>query len=258
MIFSKISKQSPYFGDLWTFFQIATSLGRRTAYSMMGVGLHGQEGVGPATALRMIKIWVTPRLLHGLESAVLKKSHLHKLDRYYKRLLRQVQGLPTNTATEAVYLMIGALPVEALLHKKIFSQIGAIGRLPQDDPLKEIAIRQLACRDSGGGSWFAQAIRLGEKYGVDVHSAIKHGWPKMTWKRHINLCISDHWWLELKRTAAGKKTLRWLLLGSQGVPHQLWTTCTSQNFHTQAATIRAKMLVGRYLLQTDRAKFAGG
>ena len=46
------------------------SSARRTAYSLLGAGLHGRNGLDPITSMRIITLYVVPRLLHGLESTV--------------------------------------------------------------------------------------------------------------------------------------------------------------------------------------------
>jgi hypothetical protein len=62
---------------------------RRRAYSLMRIGLHGIDGLGPATSLKIIKTYVTPCLLNGLEATVLSCKDLTTLENYYKRLLRR-------------------------------------------------------------------------------------------------------------------------------------------------------------------------
>ena len=44
------------------------SLANRTAYSLMGAGLHGTNGLPPALCLRVYHTYVLPRMLYGLEA----------------------------------------------------------------------------------------------------------------------------------------------------------------------------------------------
>ena len=57
-------------------------------------------------------------MLYGLEVIHLTKTQLGQLERYHLRTLRQIQGLPQRTASSAVYMLLGALPIEAEIHKK--------------------------------------------------------------------------------------------------------------------------------------------
>ena len=43
---------------------------KRTAYSLMGAGLHGENGADPETAMSLLNTYVFPVLLYGLEVIV--------------------------------------------------------------------------------------------------------------------------------------------------------------------------------------------
>ncbi len=221
---------------------------RQTAYSMLDIGVHGQSGLDPPASLRIITLYIVPRLLHGLEAAVLSRKDLSRLDNYYRGLLRQVQGLPSNTATEAIYLLLGTLPIEAHLHKRTLSLMGSIARLDARNPLKQLAVRQLAVKSSRSPSWFTQARNLATKYGIDASFV---PWPKLAWKSHISEMVKLYWEDQLRKAALSKKTLQYLLQGPHpsSLPHPLWQVCRGNSFQTSAAMTRARMLVGRYPVQ---------
>jgi hypothetical protein len=74
------------------------SLARKTVYALMGTGLHGVNGLSPVVSLHIIKIYVVPRLLYGLDAAVLARKQREEINNYYRNLLRMIQGLPKSTA----------------------------------------------------------------------------------------------------------------------------------------------------------------
>ena len=43
------------------------SLGRRSAYALMGSGFHGMNGISPAISIHIYRTYVLPRVLYGLE-----------------------------------------------------------------------------------------------------------------------------------------------------------------------------------------------
>ena len=61
---------------------------------------------------------VMPCLLHGLEILPLNQKHLDILSRLHTKTLRNFQALPTRTATCAVFLLLGALPIDAEIHRR--------------------------------------------------------------------------------------------------------------------------------------------
>ena len=94
------------------------SKARRTAYSLFAYGLHRQNGLDPQTTIHLIRIYIIPVLLYGLEIVLLNKSQVDRLELYQKKLLKQVLSVPVNTPNAAVYILTGILPIEAQIHKK--------------------------------------------------------------------------------------------------------------------------------------------
>ena len=94
---------------------------RKTVYAFMGAGFHRLNGLNPKVFMHLVNIYVLPRLLYGLDSIILSVSYMKLLSVYYTMLLRQIQHLPERTATCAVYLLLGQIPVEAELHKRMLN-----------------------------------------------------------------------------------------------------------------------------------------
>ncbi|CAG2192359.1 unnamed protein product [Mytilus edulis] len=94
-------------------------LARQTVYSLMGAGLYGLNGVNPKVSLHLIRCYVIPRLLYGLEVILLSKTDISNLTIYFVKLLKRIQHLPDRTANAAVLLLIGQIPIEAEIHKRI-------------------------------------------------------------------------------------------------------------------------------------------
>ena len=143
-----------------------------------GVGLHGNSGLDPGASVKLISTYVTPWLLYGLDSVKLAKKDIAALDAFYKQLLKRIQGLPDNTANEAVYLLLGAVPVEAIIHIKVLTLFGAISRLEGHHPLRQLALHQLAIKDEKSKSWFVYVAGIASKYDINLHQALTMAWPK--------------------------------------------------------------------------------
>ena len=56
------------------------SLGRKTAYSLMGAGFHGAGGLKAAKNGHIWSTFVIPKLLYGVECQLLKKKDIESLD----------------------------------------------------------------------------------------------------------------------------------------------------------------------------------
>jgi hypothetical protein len=198
---------------------------------------------------------VLPRLIHGLEATVLSNKAYKSLDAVYKSLLRQHQGLPERTATEAIYLLNGTFPATAHIHYKAILLFGAICRLVYDHPLRRLAIRQLSLPDSSN-SWFVNLRKIAMEYYVDLIQGWQMPWDKLLWKKFTREAIYSRWHSQLIEEATLKSSLKFLdlQLCQRDTAHPIWDTSKQRTADTQKAMIRAKLLTGVYPLQTHAYK----
>ena len=192
---------------------------RCSAYSLIPAGLHGENGLPPTASKKLITTYILPRLLYGLEAVTLLKKDLQALDLFYKDLLRNIQSLREGVTTTAIYLLIGLTPAEGELHIQILTLYGAKSRLPTNSPIKRLAERQLTFGQKG--SWFIYMKDIALMYGMTeiILASLYASWDRIKWKHFITSTVSNYW------------------------------------FDKLAASYRAKMLTGSYILQSNRARF---
>ena len=99
---------------------------RRTIYGLMAAGLHGENVLGPETSIQLIHTYVLPVMVYGLEVILPNKTLTYKLERVYRRFLKQVLSLTETVADPAVYIISGAIPIEVVVHKRVLSLFGNI------------------------------------------------------------------------------------------------------------------------------------
>ena len=158
------------------------SLARRTSYSLINTGLHGTNGLNPKTSYVIYSAYVIPRLLYGLEVISLNKTQLKDLERYHLNTLRQIQSLPKRTASSAVYMLLGALPIEAELHKRQLSLLYAV-LTSENQCLQEVVQRQLACCFDNVHSFFYTTSKVLEKYDLpSISQLLTSSHSKLKWK----------------------------------------------------------------------------
>ena len=224
-------------------------LGRRTAYSLMTVGVYGEGGLHPEASAKIIDCYVTPRMIYGLDAVILSTKDQDRLEQFHRELIRDLQGLPKRTANAAVYLLIGRLPLRADLDCRILSLMGAISRAEPDDTLKQLAFRQLALGNSK--SWFINALNTANKYFLPLEAYLNDPWGKGSWKRMVKRAVQAHWIASLIQEAGNKSSLKYLRLDlcKKGSPHPIWSSCRKHTRAIQATAIRAKLLTGTFPLQ---------
>ena len=138
--------------------------------------------------------------------------------------------------------------------------MGTYAGCPESTPLHQIALRQLAVKGRASKSWFAQISDLGAQYNIDVSHSLLYPIPKPTWKKHVKTRVVEHWEIRLRQGIAHKSTLRWLILQQNpaSCPHQLWQACRGKPYQVEAASIRARLLVGRYPLNSKQSTYTKG
>jgi hypothetical protein len=230
---------------------------RRTAYALMGAGLHGTNGVNPMIAYKLWKIYVIPRCIYGLECLNIPKKEIETIERYERKFLKQIMGLAQNTVNPLPYLLLGALPITTYIHKRRLGLIGAIVR-KEDSTEYQLAHRQLATRSLNEDSWFQETERLLLHYGLpSTHNMLFDPPEKEHWKIVCKQAIEKTQYSKFHKEMEGKKLSRFLNahICSYGKTHPIWATVDTNIRDVQRAGVKTKLIAGSYHLQAQRAKF---
>jgi len=233
------------------------STARRCLYAHLSAGIHGTNGVSPAVSRRVIQMKITPVLLSGLEAVILTSNERRQIDVFFNQCIRNLQALRKGTSNSAIHLLFGLLPIEAELDRRILQLFGNVTRLEEDNPLRNVAKRQLASpKDSKG--WFTMALEVAAKYDLDA-VAIQSLYLSMNnreWKKVIGDAIFYFWQQHLIDVARASSSLKYLDVNRVQVcrPHHIWPLKGDSRLRV-AAAYRAKMVAGSYILQSNRARY---
>ena len=154
------------------------SLGRKTAYSLMGAGLHSGNGLKQSVGGKLWSTYVLPHFTYGIEVLDLKAIDINSLEQFQRKSLKQLQSLPDRVQNSITLALLGILPVESVLHKNM---LNLFGRWIRTDGIeKEIAVRQLAMKSSTKLSWFNKNKELLKKYNLPSPSQLLENVPTKT------------------------------------------------------------------------------
>ena len=230
------------------------SCGRKTAYSLMGTGFHGVNGLSPKISLHIYEMYVLPRVLYGLEATILKKKHLSELESFHRGILHDLQSLPTRCSTSAIHLLNGQLPIEAILDTRMETLLHMVGR-DNTSTLAHIALHQLSSNTTSSRSWFVYCAQRLSRYNLDPLLIISNKLSTTT----IKATIRDYHSRTIRLDAASKSSLKYLHLSDLGLtiqhPHPIWSCLNSNRAESRKAAIKARLLTGCYFLQSNRAAF---
>ena len=231
---------------------------RRTAYSLLASGLHGTNGLDPRTAFHLVKIYILPVLLYGLEIIQLNKSQLEQLELYQKKLVKQILSVPTNTRDAAVYILSGLLPVEAQIHKKKLTFFNNVCHQPENSIEKQLAVRQSSVKSINSNSWFIEVKKVLWKYDLgSIDELISNPLPKQQWKNRVNRVVNEHWKEIISAQAILYKPLKYINLNryQPGEVHKLVQIEPHSTRDVNRISTKLKFLCGAYTLQSNRSAY---
>ena len=235
---------------------------RKTSYAMIGVGVHGHNGLDALASYNLSRTFIMKKLTFGLEAAVLPDKAVEEMAKFYHNQLRIIQTLPQSTSRVAIYLMLGALPLKALYHQQMMQHYGAICLLPGKNKLAQLARRQLTAEDVSPNSWFEEIKRVADIYDIDVCTNMINPASTTKWTTYTSRLIADYHNTSMQNKAYSMDTLKWIIWSNKwqskqrkSRAHPTWQACRGAPYRVTGASIRMKMLVGRYTLQKDRFAF---
>ena len=230
---------------------------RRTLYSLMSSGLHGENGLDPETAIHLLQTYIIPVLVYGMELVLLKQKYMDTLERFNKKFLKLILSVPVNTADSAAYVLSGTLPIETVIHKRVLTFFGNICRLPKTSIEHQLAVRQLSIKSFSSHRWFVVVKEIFLKYSLpDPYDLLDNPPTKFHSKRFVNKHVNRHWEESIKASAVLYSSLRFLDVSefSCGKRHTLLRTLGNIREVPRIST-KLKLVTGTYILQTNRATF---
>ena len=232
---------------------------RRTSYALMGAGLHGLNGLHPSACMKIWDTYVLPILTYGLDVLRLTATNTLDMERVRLNALKRYQNLPTRTATEGVYILSGALPIEAILDRQMLTLLGNVARHPGTAEY-DILLRQLAVKDDSSNSLIVTMRGLLAKYDLPTAWQVFSTKPsKDNWKLLVKRAIRDHWRQRIISGADEKSTLEYLNHDTYnpGSLHPLWLSTDLNPYDIRCAAVKVKVLTGTYQLATRVAVQSG-
>ena len=235
-------------------------IARKTLYALLGSGMHGKNGLSPVITYNMWTTFVLPRLLHGIELLNIRKLDLENLERYQRKVLKQLQSLPERTASAAVLMLVGAKTIEAHIDTRIITTFLNITKDTSSIEFS-LAIRQLTMKDNNSNSWFIKAAGIIAKYDLPdplfLLKNIRNGKDLEHWKKQTKIGIEKYWEQKLTTEIDTKSTLSYLNIQDRPTkcPHLVWKGSHHSPFASQKAVIKAKLMTGTLLLENDKHRF---
>ena len=226
------------------------TIGRRAMYALFGIGMHGLNGLSPVVSYKIWSVYICSRMLHSLESVVTPDTLLSKMELFQREALRRIQHLSQRTANCAIYILLGALPLQAIIDKNSLKFFVSILRQPHSTE-NQLIRRQLLMKDNTSHSWAIHIKLLLDRYNLPSAFDLLNQTPsKDRWKSLVDKAVNEYWMDLLKAEANCKSTLSFLNFedAACGKPHNIYSSLNTTPQDIKRAVVKAQLLTGTYQL----------
>ena len=215
-------------------------------YSLMGAGVYGDSGLNPVVSAHLWKIYVIPRVIYSWRSC-LTPYLMYSLSRGCRVICSEEYCLYCSGELFAWYSphWTRARPEKTL--SLLCSVLSTGGTLEQD-----IAMRQIAVKDSDCHSWFTVCNQVLHKYNLpNIYILQQHFSSEVSCKQEskaqVDSFVAELWCSEAKI----KTTLQYLNINSckAGEVHPCWKTVANSPRDVRRVITKVRLLTGTYYLQ---------
>ena len=222
------------------------SKGVRTFYALTGAGAY-TGGLLPHHSVSLWKAYCIPRMLYGAAVEKLTKGMETRLDQAQNQLFKKILGLPRTAADEAVFLLLGLIPLSNQVDLEKLLLIGQLLDLPHERFEHRTFLHALTKSTPSIISW--QTIL--DKYRLPcLHSLLQHPIPYTLWKKKTKRAVLDLVNVNVLQSIVKKSSLTLWRNMPIPDPRLLYPKMSSSKFLRQAVIVRSQLACTTYLTQT--------
>jgi hypothetical protein len=198
--------------------------------------------------------YILPVLLYGLEIFIPTDAEATV---FYENTLRQMLSLPTNVAKPALYVLLGAVPLEAYIHRKALGMFGSIAR-SKTSIEHQVAQRQILMYTYRDGSWFSRIKVTLLKYDLPSASSVLDSAPsKEVWKKTVQKNVERYWMDNITQAARLYPSLHALNteMYKPECCHPIVKSVTSLPADSRRVGAHLRLVTGTCILQSKKARY---
>ena len=234
---------------------------RGSLFKLLGPAFSAKCLLSPALQMHLFRVYICPIARSGLAAMALKNTHIKPLIAFQRKIIRGFLRISDRSPIPSLYFLTGELPIEAKLHRDIFSLFYIIWNNPKSK-ISEI-LRFLMENSAPNSHTWARHIRiLAEQYEIeDPLTAIQQAPPtKSEYKQYIITKITVHHERRLREIAATNSKMKYLnvnIKGLNGRPHPALQGVSKTN-DIKKLRAHIKILCSDLYTSEVKAKYQGG
>lgn len=153
-----------------------------------------------------------------MSSLVLRPSHLQPLTAFHKKTLRSFLSLSEKSPIPSLYFFLGELPIEAKIHRDMFSLFFCIWNNP-DTKIYKLVLYLLENMDNNSRTWSAHLSNVAKMYDITPPLELMRQSPpsKASFKEHILTKITSFHESELRISAKNNSKMKYFNVSMTGL-----------------------------------------
>ena len=237
------------------------SKARNAIFSLLGPGFSYKCQLSPILKLHLYRTFVCPVLRSGISTFVLTKTLMEPLNVFQRKVLKGILKVSNQASTSALYFLTGELPIEAKIHKDIYSLFFSVWLNP-NTKIYSIIKYILKNTNNMSRTWSNYVRYLCKQYGFEDPSSWLQSDPpkKSIFKTDIDIRIRAYHENELRLKATNSEKLKYFnvsLLGLSGQPHPALSNLIN-TVEVKKSRSHLKMLIGDFYTYEVKSKQSGG
>ena len=166
------------------------SKGRNSIFGMLGPAFAFKCLLSPKVKVHLFRTYTCPIIRSWLSSFSLRTSELQSLTVFHRKILRGILNLSKCASIPAIHFLLGELPIEAKIHRDIFSLFYSVWSNP-DSKIYYIVKYLLQTSPEKSRTWSCHLRNLCKKYGLQdpLESLATDPPSKSIYKNNISIKI---------------------------------------------------------------------
>ena len=234
---------------------------RNSLFGLLGPAFAYKCLISPAVKLHLYRTYVCPILRSGLSTFALRKTHLGPMEVFQRKCLKSFLQLNERGTTPAIHFLTGELPIEAKIHRDIYSLFYSLWTNP-NTKVFQVVKYLLQISPNNSRTWSTHLRHISKMYGIEDPLKCLESVPppKKVYKKNVITKITAFHERELRQLTVDNSAMIYLNVSLIGLNGRLHPAITGVTTSHQVKKMRPhiKMLCGNYLTYEIKSSQSGG
>ena len=191
---------------------------RGSLFKLLGPAFSCKCLISPSLQIHLFRVFICPIARSGLAAMTLRTSHIQPLSAFQKKVIRGFLHLSDSSPIPSLFILSGELPMEARIHRDVFSLFHIIWSNPQTK-IFEIVKYLLENSPENSHTWSRHIRNIASMYSIEdpLTSIMKPPPPKEEYSANTLTKITVYHEQKLRLAASTNSKMQYLNVNLKGL-----------------------------------------